>query len=301
MNEIAVMCPGRSELLAGAVAVPPSGPWVARPARRLFSVCNLCHGPAKASHHLCWSCATALGQLGTSVPRVVPIFLFALGSGAHSSLVGYKGSPSPAARAARSEALAGLLQVFLAKHRRCLLADAPRPVALVPVPSTRGGRRSWGGTHPLVEVCRAAAAAASSAVTAASPEHLPSSFEVLDVLRAAPTPPRRLLATRRGFALDGEPITPATRAIVVEDVFASGSRALSAAAALEEAGVDVAAVLPIGRLVRPEHNSVTAAFWRAVARAPADAGRCCACTRRRGADACACAADHLSVLSRLAA
>lgn len=270
-NRLAV--PRGPTLLPGAVAVPP-----APQAGHGFSVCALCHGPARPGARYCWSCAAVQAQLRGARFPVAPLFLFRLGTGAHASLVGYKAAPSRAARGRRRRDLSATLRTFLAGHAACLLggAAAARGV-LVPVPSTAGGRPSWRGAHPLVACCRAAALSAST--DRSTPGQAPR-WHVYDLLRPGDEPPARLRASRRGFApAAGAGLVGDLPVVVVDDVFASGTRALSAAAALADAGMDVRAVVPIGRLVRPEHNAATAAFWRELGGTPATAGRCCRCPR----------------------
>lgn len=215
-----------------------------------------------------------LTQVGTFDLPIVPLWLFALGSPIHDTLVGYKAGVAEAGRAMRIDALAGALAEYLHDHLTCLVGLASRAL-VVPVPSSIGGRASWLGRHPLAVVW-------AKAITGAGPA-VSDRLAVVELLGAGARPPRRLQASRSGFVpvdgacLDGQ------RVIAVDDVFTSGSRLLSAAVALEEAGAEVLAAVPLARLVRPEHNAASSAFWMSRRRRTADPTRCPVCgspTRR---------------------
>ena len=62
-----------------------------------------------------------------------------------------------------------------------------------------------------------------------------------------------------GFAalrrLNGE------RVLLVDDTFTSGARAQSAASALNNAGAQVVAIVPIGRVITPAHGPHVGEYW----------------------------------------
>ena len=264
-------------LLEGMLAVP-GREHRPGPGKRRYGVCQLCRGPARTGHATCWSCRIVLGELGGFEVPVAPLFMFAPGTAAHAVLVGYKAAPSAAGRAWRSEVLASLLATHLAGHLGCLCGRRSPwtgPVGIVPVPSTVGGRASWGGEHPLVPLSRVAvrrAAVGIEPVSCATPE-----IRVLDVLRAAAAPPRHLEARPDGFVVLPSSELKLRRLLVLDDVYTSGSRIMSAAAALSAAGASVAAVMPIGRLLRPDHNGAAAAFFADASRRSWSARRCALC------------------------
>ncbi len=217
-------------------------------------------------------------QLGGPATRVVPLFVFSLGSVAHRALVGYKAAPSTVARSAWRDRLEMMLTAFFEHHARCVVGPHLRSALVVPVPSTIGGRPSWGGRHPVSSLAEGALARRSS--TAAADVDL----RLAEVLRPGPMPPRRLEARAAGFEVTEAAAGGLTGAIVVvlDDVFTSGARSLSAAAALGGAGAQVAAVVPLGRLVRPDHNAPAAAYWADCSRAPWHPGRCAASREGNG-------------------
>jgi len=200
----------------------------------------------------------------------VPVFAFGLGTPVHRALVGYKAGVTTSSRTLRGAALADMLGEWLERHEACLLGDVSEAL-LVPVPSSTGGRGSWHGHHPLEAVCASAATVSGRLQPAA-------------VLAPGAQPPRRLQASRSGFVVADATNLRGRTAVVVDDMFVSGSRLLSAAAALSVAGARVTAAVPIGRLVRADHNAATAAYWADRSARPYDPAICgrCALERRSG-------------------
>lgn len=173
-------------------------------------------------------------------------------------------------------------------HASCILGGAC-DASVVPVPSSVGGRQSWDGRHPLASVCEVAVAGVPGLVAA-------------DILRPGRQPPQRLKAASGGYDVAGDVVVAGKTVVVVDDMFVSGSRALSAAAALTAAGAQVAAVVPLGRLVRPDHNEATEAFYAARSLHAFDPRRCVRCSStRRGSHALAWPEQTTRVLERLAA
>lgn len=220
-----------------------------------------------------------VGQLGGFEVLATPVFLVAPGCDAHDALVGYKAAPTRQGRQARGDLLAAVLATHLARHLGCLARSGRRsetaesdPIGLVPVPSSIGGRSSWNGRHPLVDLCRSAAWRLES-----------GRVEVLDVLSASSDPPQRLAADRDGFVVANRSDVTGRSLVVVDDVFTSGARILSAAATLADAGARVPGVLPIGRLVRPDHNATAAALFADLVASQWSPERCAQCPpdRRR--------------------
>jgi hypothetical protein len=211
-------------------------------------------------------------QLGGRPARVVPLFVFSPGSAAHRALVGYKSAPSPTVRSAWCGRLEMMLTAFFAHHARCVVGPLPSAL-IVPVPSTVGGRPSWGGRHPLGGLARGALTRCPSNRAGAV------DLRLAEVLRPGPIPPRRLEARAAGFEVTeaAADALPGAIVVILDDVFTSGARALSAAATLSDAGAHVAAVVPIGRLVRPDHNAASAAFWTECSRTPWHPGTCGEC------------------------
>ena len=244
------------------VPVPGTGP----EARGGFGVCLICRGAAARGLQMCWSCRVVGRQLDRELTRVVPISLYSPRSPLHELLVGYKAAASSGARRQRQAQLSRLIGAFLDLHLGCLLGEmnqGRRPVLAVPVPSSSDPRPSWGGTHPLAELLQTAVAnkqGVSSAAVAVKGD------EPVGHLRAHP----------RGFRAAGD--VAGRRTLVVDDTYTSGARSQSVAAALSDAGAEVVAIVPVGRLVHPGHNRATSAFWERQAKEPFDPRRCaCPC------------------------
>lgn len=177
-------------------------------------------------------------------PPVVPITLFRPGSVLHRALVAYKSGPDELARAAAGTALAELVAWFLAHHGRCLATLAGGGWdALDVVPSTRPDRTR----HPL-------------ALALDGLPHLGG--RLCGLLSRGAAPLDHLRPEAAAYRAAASPAR--RRVLLLDDVFTSGSHALSAAAALEAAGQEVVAVVPIGRLVHAEDPS-TRQWWVACA------------------------------------
>jgi hypothetical protein len=144
------------------------------------------------------------------------------------------------------------------------LAETPT-IDLVPVPSSIGGRPSWQGVHPLVTVCERMLGGSQASV------------EVKSLLTPGPEPPSRLTPSRSGYVIAPGQSVAGRRIVLVDDMFTSGARALSAAHTLATAGAQVLGIVPFGRVVRPEHNGATAAFWDDHRATPAGPQWCAIC------------------------
>lgn len=222
---------GTPRLHAWTVAPPPAG----------AGVCEVCHGPAGHPYRRCWSCEVVRRRLGLAiVPPVVPISLFAAGTPLHAALVGYKSDPDPLRREAWSAALAELVGWFLSLHGRCLARIGGGGWDLLAVvPSTRRPDPE----HPLAGAVR----------------RLPAlGARTEDLLRRGSAEIGHLQPSAGAFALR-RPVA-GRRVLLLDDVFTSGSHALSAAATLAAGGAEVVAVVPVGRIVHADRDD-TAAWW----------------------------------------
>jgi hypothetical protein len=231
-------------------------------------------------------------QLGSELTGTVPVSLFSPCSALHQLLVGYKAAPSLTARHEWRAWLSSLLAEFLRLHLSCLAESFPaghglrlpradpdhdgqralgaRPVLAVPVPSSSRPRASWAGEHPLVGLVGSAVAAEPRLLLA-------------PILAKGPEPVGHLRADSHGFRVVA-PIA-GRRVLVLDDTYTSGARAQSAAASLVAAGAEVMAIVPIGRLIHPEHNRSTGALWAQQQRERFDPGRCAGPCRLAGVPA----------------
>jgi len=173
----------------------------------------------------------------------------------YAVLLGYKESPVAEVRRRHGAAVRALVRSALAVESPDLVAQLGGDIELVvPVPST-----SRPGPAVLARVRgieRAVADVRPQArwVPALIGRSTPRGAEEGPVLA-------HMRPHRAGFTVDAdEHDTTARRAVVLDDTYVSGARAQSAAAALRRAGVHAVAIVPLGRVLRPDRVRAHAAF-----------------------------------------
>jgi hypothetical protein len=183
-------------------------------------VCATCHSGCSESYEACYHCNAA--RKAVSLPPFVPITMSVESEQMHFALRHYKDDTREDARSRLSNQLAALLSEFVELHSACL-GDVD---SWIPVPSTK--RRAPAGIVGRVASLNG---------------------RVADVLT-----PKRTLGRGEfdagAFALTGSG-NSGSRAVVFDDTFTTGSAVFSAAAALQAQGTEVAAVVVIGRHVKP--------------------------------------------------
>lgn len=224
--------------------------------------CGTCQGLVEPGWERCWGCRTVQARLGAELTAVVPLARFLARTRLHRLLVGYKAAPTARAREVHADKLSAMLSGFIRGHLRCVVDVArstspggeiakrpvrprtPIDVLIVPVPSSSTPRPSWNGVHPLTGIARAALARRGTIPAA-------TRVSLAPVLVRGPARLDHLLAHRDGFVSEVD-LLGAT-AVVLDDVYTTGARAQSAAFALRAAGADVAGIVVLGRLIRPDH------------------------------------------------
>jgi len=198
-------------------------------------VCKLCLGPVSDFFTHCYGC----NKLSETAPaglwrHVVPMTTALNPSSWYSRLVAYKtvGGESMLV-------LAALTSVYLTAHRSHLSSLlGGNPSVITVVPSTRGRPFEQ---HPLPRALRLATALR---------DH---------VIRAVSFVPNATIGRQEYkpsvFRADKDTVAGG-RIVLIEDTWVSGSKALSAAGALLEAGAAAVVVVPIAREIRP-------GFWGA--------------------------------------
>ncbi|HMC51638.1 MAG TPA: hypothetical protein VKI64_02680 [Acidimicrobiales bacterium] len=236
-----------SRFAALCVPVPSHGP----------GVCKVCHAWCPPGRSMCPGCACVLTQVTRPCHRVLPVTLCGGRSRLHRCLRAYKDDPEPEARWGGAVVVAALLARFLHDHRTCVAGDHRAWDFLTTVPSSEGRR----GAHPLER--------AVALVPWLSHRHLPA-------LEPGPAALAHRVARDGGFRLV-VPVTGA-RVVVVDDVFATGARAQSAASALTLGGATVVAVVPLARIVAgPGAPAFETRAWQAWSRQqPFRFDTCCA-------------------------
>jgi hypothetical protein len=216
----------RARTWDGLRAMGQAGRPVHRPAS---GRCQACTGPARPGYARCFQCELhAQCAPGLLADTVAPVAYAAKGSGLARDLWLYKaGRPASGAAAAR---LLLLLLVFLHDHgpRVWRQAGMARPSHACVVPSGRG---RWAGLHPL--------------------QALVAPYLALPWVSMYPGPASDPWARsldsgrfRAGQRLAGAGV------LLLDDTWASGASAQSAAVALKRAGARSVAVVVIGRHVR---------------------------------------------------
>jgi hypothetical protein len=196
----------------------------------------------------------------------MPARLCSLPSSLYGVLMGYKESPVSEARLRFSGLLGDLFAVYLSGHCRCLAAALGGDVDLVlPVPST-----SRPGPAPLERVRRLPAVVAEAWGDGA--HWVPS------LLRRGDGPVGHMHPNDRAFALGDELDVEiaGARVLLLDDTYVSGARSQSAAAALRRSGAASVAIVPLGRVLRPDRSEAHAVFLKQ-ARRQRDDGHCARC------------------------
>ncbi|MFH9824147.1 MULTISPECIES: hypothetical protein [Streptomyces] len=191
-------------------------------------VCQICRGTAKPGYPHCRPCQEARRVLGAGVAdAVVPVSL-AVKSGQYANeLWRYKNAAGAQQQYFRT-GLAAVLWHFLALHESCIAAHCEVSAfdVVTTVPSTSGR-----ADHPLRTMV-------ADMIGATRARHR----DLLKPAADAPTLGRTASASRYAAAgLLGENV------LLIDDTWASGQHAQSAAAALKAAGAGTVAVVVLGR------------------------------------------------------
>ncbi len=237
---------------------------VIRPAEGLIQACRVCCGPTSRRFVHCFACRAVAKLLKLPLSSVLPAHLCPVPGPLYRVLMGYKESPVDEARAHFSARVGELFAAFFIDHVGCMRsALGGSPDLVVPVPSSS---RPDGASLERVPGLIEALHGALGAQTTWSPSALQRSGGEIGPMRPNPRA-FALPASMRG-AVHG------SRVIVLDDIYVSGSRAQSAAAALRLSGAAAVLVVPLGRVIRPERLSTHAAFVAANGTANGHAARC---------------------------
>ena len=192
--------------------------------------CRTCQGPVRPGYARCYQCELhAQSAPGLLADAVAPVAYAVKGSPLARDLWLYKaGRPESGAAGSR---LLLLLLAFLHDHgsRVWRLAGMARPSHACVVPSGRGRA----GPHPL--------------------QALAAPYLALPWAEHAPAARRRPLGpvAGRGPVPGRARRAPEAEVLLLDDTWASGASAQSAAVALKQAGAGAVAVVVIGRHVPP--------------------------------------------------
>lgn len=226
------------------VPVPPAGQ----------GICARCHNHPAPGFLLCYSCGQSARQVSRPCQLVVPISLYAIPSQLHHYLRHYKSGVYPRQQQEFSLKVVSLLCHFLGRHHHCIEAQAGRNWNVITTVPSTGGRS---GEHPLVSALR----------------QVPSVFQSYEqLLEPTSEPLGHNRASDAGFRPSGR--LDDARVLLIDDTFTSGARAQSAASVLNNAGADVVAIVPIGRVIDSTWEQA-AEWWDQQRRRPFSFATCC--------------------------
>lgn len=224
--------------------VPAAGP----------GVCQVCHW-ASGDFPSCWSCRESGGQVSAPCRLVVPVSLCERWGPLHNVLREYKDSRVAAVRNRFRPHVAGLLGRFLALHSRCITYEAGDEWEVVTTVPSGHGRD---GQHPFEEVVGLI---------------VPQRDQLERLLEPGPSPLEHNQANDDAFRVTRD--VAGTRVLLLDDTYTSGAAVQSAASALQIAGAQVVAAVPVGRYVKPDFNEHTEAMWDMVSSASFSFDTCC--------------------------
>jgi hypothetical protein len=175
--------------------------------------------------------------------------------------MGYKESPVGEARHRYAPMVRALLDAFLAEHTPCVAAAAGGPIRLVvPVPSTaRPGGSPLAGVGGLAEDVGSRMDGARWSSRA---------------LRRGDAPVGHMWPDARAFTVTPEARNEVAggRCLLLDDIYVSGARSQSAAAALCRAGAIAVVIVALGRVLRPDRVPAHAAYLQRAVRQPTGLG-----------------------------
>ena len=211
----------------------PPAPELAAPELAPAAACLTCCGPTARRFAHCFACRAVSRALNLPLSPVLPAHMCPVPGPLYRMLMGYKEAPVDELRRHYSRSVEDSFSTFIAEH----VASSSRP-----------GRASLECAEGLAE----------RVVSALGPgaRWLPSALQRArgDI---GPMRPNALAYVVPGSC---RPDVRGSRVLLLDDVYVSGSRAQSAAAALRLSGARTVLVVPLGRVVRPERFATHAAF-----------------------------------------
>lgn len=219
-------------------------------------VCDVCHGAPGTGWDRFWSCAQTIRQVSQPIELVVPISLTELLGQLHHVLRSYKREDYPeSVRDGFRLQISALLARFLWQHGDCIRGAAGEDWDCITIVPSSQGRA---GVHPLEEAIRMF-------------PFLGAQYRPLLGPGTGKADHNR--ASDKAYAVTEDVM--GTRVLLVDDTFTSGARAQSAASALQLAGARVVAMVPVGRVIKPDFSEEAAALLSRAREQAFDFAICC--------------------------
>lgn len=225
------------ELVEGSEELRPE---LVPPPADAEDVCPMCRSWRDPQYRLCSNCLEAVDELAHPCARVVPITLYRRPSRLRDWLTYYKQRSEDEYRHDYPSKIATILGRFMLENQSELWATTGGYSVACIVPSS--SRQDM--QHPLRAI-----------VSDSNVFGVP----IVDLLKRGTGDLGHRILSDQGFIPNRD--VSGERILLVDDVYTTGSRAQSAASALQVAGGVVAAVLVIARRIDPEFNEVASAVW----------------------------------------
>ena len=248
-------------------------------ARARLGTCLVCCGPAAGGFAHCFACRAVARLLRLALTPVLPLRLCAVPGPLYTVLMGYKESPVDSARKRFARIVGAHFAEFFNAHGPCVRTVLGGGVDFVlPVPSS-----SRPGAAPLELV-------------KGLPELVPQALGdqarwMPSLLRRSGAPVGHMRPHAEAFSPASGPAVRRSKVVLLDDIYVSGARSQSAAAALRRCGAAAVVIVPLGRVLRPDRLSTHAVYLEGVHRVermdrfrvdPTGRG-CCRCVSTEGA------------------
>lgn len=239
IDQIEALGPQLLREVIGELVLPP----VSAP-----TACRICRGSVLGLvGGLCEDCLYNREVLEAELQPLVALSLYRRPSLLRDCLAHYKASSEHPANPRLSKLLGQLVQRFLVQNRDAWNSASEHCQGLVVVPSTVPR-----GQHPLEEVLRASV--------------LELKIPVVQLLERTAEPLGHNHPCRGAFRV--KPLLGVSNVILLDDVYTTGARAQSASYALRKAGVNVVALVAIGRRYNLDFDEAVSALWEESAQRP---------------------------------
>lgn len=213
-------------------------PFLTMPPRAGDGVCGICRSWRSGDFPVCWNCQSAIERLGVATP-VLAVSLYSKPSELREWLTFYKPGRGHVVEA-YGDLLRQMINDFLVAYGSAMHEDFGPFDYAIPIPSAGS---ATGAVSGLFEP--------SSRLLA--PLRPALNFGARATVKAGTQDPSWFTVTG---SVEGD------RVVVIDDVYASGARAQSAASALRGCGAEVRVIFVVARRMNPEFTTAARRLWR---------------------------------------